>query len=162
MPAPVFIAKVGTNPTNRSALGRFLCECGQAFVANVSNVKTNHTKSCGCLRRKRARDTIVSRNLRHGEARAHALTPEYTSWYGMLRRCRSPSTSNYARYGGLGVTVCERWNIYENFLADMGRRPSLNHSIDRIDPFGNYEKANCRWATRSQQSANQRRWRPKK
>jgi len=74
----------------------------------------------------------------------------------MLNRCRNPNVKAFKDYGGRGITVCERWFSYENFLADMGRRPSPVHSIDRKDNDGNYEPSNCRWATKIEQSYNTR------
>jgi hypothetical protein len=80
-------------------------------------------------------------------------TPTYKSWTSMHERCRDPRNASFRYYGGRGITVCERWQDFENFLADMGERPSLDHSIDRRDPAGNYEPGNCRWLTRAEQNA---------
>ena len=76
----------------------------------------------------------------------------------MKQRCSNPNHSNYERYGGLGITVCDKWaNSFEAFLSDMGKAPSLQHTIDRIDTKGNYEPGNCRWATPTEQSRNTKR-----
>lgn len=84
-------------------------------------------------------------------------TPTYATWQAMRTRCLNSDASNYERYGGRGITICERWNSFESFLADMGERPSLDHSIDRYpNTDGNYEPKNCRWATWDQQATNQR------
>lgn len=101
----------------------------------------------------------VSRGIRehHRERAAGRFTPEYTAWAAMIRRCTNPKQDNYRYYGGRGITVCSRWRrSFSAFLADMGRKPSPNHSIDRRENEGNYEPDNCRWATRSEQRRNRR------
>jgi hypothetical protein len=80
----------------------------------------------------------------------------------MRTRCRNPRATGYENYGGRGIDVCERWQTFENFLADMGPRPTPKHSLDRIDNDGNYEPSNCRWASREAQARNQRRYIPRK
>lgn len=91
-------------------------------------------------------------NWKHGETHR---TKEWRAWNAMIRRCLYPSMQRYSRYGGCGITVCERWrHSFENFLSDMGRAPSASHTLDRIDNDWNYEPSNCRWATRSTQIRN--------
>ena len=86
-----------------------------------------------------------------------AATPTYVTWKAMIGRCEDERNASYPTYGGRGITACDRWHDFENFLADMGERPSLDHSIDRYpNQDGNYEPGNCRWATRAEQNANRR------
>jgi hypothetical protein len=91
---------------------------------------------------------------RHGYNSVHGRKSEYNSWYAMKQRCFSPNTINYHNYGGKGITVCDRWLDFRNFIADMGDKPSSRHSLERIDSSGNYEPNNCRWASRLEQNRN--------
>lgn len=93
----------------------------------------------------------VSKNFRHGLCNSR----EYESWRKMRRRCTQTNFIDYPKYGGRGITFCERWEKFENFLADMGSRPP-GHSLDRINTYGNYEPSNCRWATPLEQTRNRR------
>jgi len=94
-------------------------------------------------------------NITHGRHN----TPEYRAWGDMKQRCQRPSHASYKNYGGRGITVCDRWQTFENFFADMGERPTQQHSIDRRDNNGNYTPENCRWATRDEQMSNLRKTR---
>lgn len=91
--------------------------------------------------------------VRHGHSRR---TPTYVSWVGMIQRCTNPKTANFRLYGGRGIKVCQRWLEFDAFLADVGCRPA-GMSLDRIDSDGHYEPGNVRWATASEQRANQRK-----
>lgn len=120
-------------------------------------LKAGRTKSCGCYRVDRGKEHGATINLRHGEASNGRETAEYRTWASMLSRCNNPNHVNYPYYGARGISVCDRWKVYENFLADMGRRPSSKHSIDRRDNDGDYTPDNCRWATGKEQNRNTRR-----
>jgi len=97
----------------------------------------------------------------HGnQTHGMSSSPEYRAWRTMISRCKNPNASAYKNYGGRGISVCQRWvESFENFLSDMGRRPS-GLSIDRINNDGNYEPGNCRWATRTEQARNSRMAKP--
>lgn len=123
------------------------CECGREAHVVGSTLKNGSSKECGCS--KRRSDTRPK--FRHGMTR----TPTYESWQAMLRRCTQPKNVRYLQYGGRGIAVCDRWRVFDNFLTDMGVRPD-GMTLDRIDPNGNYEPSNCRWATASTQRTNQR------
>ena len=94
----------------------------------------------------------------HGEVKwvngKRCPTPEYRAWQALRNRCTNVNSKDYPYYGGRGISFCARWGRYENFLADMGRRPSSQHTLDRKNTDGNYCKRNCRWATRKEQSRN--------
>jgi len=127
------------------------CDCGTTHTATAPHLVDGDTRSCGCLRRDRSAEVHTT----HGEASVRrGASAEYKIWSGIIRRCTNPNEKCYSRYGGRGVSVCDRWRSYECFLEDMGRRPSSLHSIDRIDPSGNYEPSNCRWATSLEQGRN--------
>lgn len=130
-----------------------VCDCGGIGIVSSGNLRSGRSSSCGC-RRVEVSSSQTGSNLRHGESGKNA-SPEYRTWVGMLSRCFVPSAGNYRNYGAKGITVCERWLVYENFLADMGRKPTAQHSLDRYpDQSGNYEPGNCRWATVGEQARN--------
>jgi hypothetical protein len=143
-----FLSEAGK--VNGRKLGRFQCACGQEKILIAREVTCGKTKSCGCFRRAKA----IAGNTKHGHAKRNRASREYVCWAGMIDRCEDPKAESYTRYGGRGITVCARWKIFENFLADMGLKPSREHSIERNNVDGNYEPSNCRWATRSEQMNN--------
>ena len=148
-----FLTVIAELPKGTRYQRRYLvrCDCGTEKAVMGYDLRPGKTVSCGCHRRAAA---VISghRNRRHGDHR----TAEYRCWAGMKKRCNNPNDSSFTNYGGRGVTVCDRWMSYENFLADMGRKPSATHSIDRREVNGNYEPGNCRWATPLEQALNKR------
>jgi hypothetical protein len=140
-------------PLYNKKVRRFLCkcECGNEKIIHLTNLNNGSTKSCGCLNKL----LVSKRNKTHGDS----TSQEYATWKRMKRRCDYEKGNRWEHYGGRGIKVCNRWlNSYENFLQDMGRKPSPQHSIDRINPDGNYEPSNCRWATSKQQANNKRKY----
>lgn len=124
---------------------RCRCACGEERVVMGCNL--GRTISCGCY--------SIKVHVKHGHTRKSAqVLPEYCVWVQMHARCRNPKTRLYRRYGGRGITVCGRWANFENFLMDMGRRPSSIYSLERVNNNKGYEPTNCKWATRAEQNRN--------
>jgi len=128
---------------------QFRCDCGNEHIARTADVRSGKIKSCGCFLSE-SRAANGRKNVTHGMK--HSL--EYHTWVSMKQRCTNPNDPAYSYYGGRGITVCERWlNSFEHFLADMGQRPTPDHSLDRYpDNDRGYEPGNCRWATPKEQA----------
>lgn len=117
------------------------CACGKHKTLKPSVLRGGNTRSCGCMYFKA-----------FGESNTAA---EYRCWVEMLRRCGDPRRKDYPRYGGRGITVCERWlHSYANFISDVGRKPSPSHSIDRKNNNLGYCPENCKWSTKTEQNDN--------
>lgn len=123
------------------------CECGKETLVQGPSLRTGRQKSCGCLRREVSSLKSTTHGLSH--------TAEASIWNAMKQRCYNPKHVAYLRYSGRGIQVCERWlNSFEDFLKDMGPRPSTRHTIERNDGTKGYQPDNCRWATYKEQCSN--------
>lgn len=133
------------------------CECGADKIAQFKLIANGHVQSCGCLGPEKAAQRNRDRT-KHGHATsAERPTPTYRSWCSIKTRCLNPNTEGYAKYGARGIDICERWrDSFDNFLADMGPRPSLAHTVDRRKGNLGYFPGNCRWATKREQAENRK------
>lgn len=127
---------------SNTQLWKCLCECGEIRFIPTANLRSGHTRSCGCLKI----------DGKHGSCAA----PEYHIWVGIRTRCLTASNKAYKHYGGRGIKICERWGEFNNFFADMGQRPSPKHSVERVDNNGDYCPENCVWAVQKAQARNKR------
>jgi hypothetical protein len=135
------------------------CDCGKDVVVRADNLLAGETRSCGCYHL----DMLRWRSRTHGDTVGYKLSKEYRVWMNMKGRCLYSKHTSYKNYGGRGVRVCKRWlNSFEDFLADVGRAPGPEYTIDRIDNDGNYEPGNVRWATWAQQTNNKRKHKTKR
>lgn len=122
-----------------------ICDCGNQKQIRGGHLTSGNIVSCGCHAREKS--------TKHGMSKS----PEYKAYYNMIKRCYYENDNRYSDYGGRGIKVCPRWlSSFENFVTDMGAKPSKKHSIDRIDVDGDYSPDNCRWATVEEQERNKR------
>lgn len=124
------------------------CACGVEREVQLQAIRNGHSRACKSCGISTHGETSA---IRHGK-----VTVEYLTWKQMRSRCGNVRSADYPDYGGRGIAVCDRWQTFENFLADMGRKPTPKHSVDRIDVNGNYEPGNVRWATIDEQARNKR------
>lgn len=139
----------------RNAVWLCECNCGNVTQVKSSALINRTTKSCGCLKD----ENTSKRSRTHGHAGALTglQSAAYNAWCNMKTRCTNENRKEFARYGGRGIQICDRWmNSFENFIEDMGEPPA-NHSLDRIKNDEGYSPTNCKWSTMKQQANNTRR-----
>lgn len=145
----VAIEFIGRRTANNIAMWKCVCDCGNTTQCAGVDLNRGSVKSCGCLRNQRNSE----RSTTHGECQH----PDYQLWFSMVKRCHNQDADAYSKYGGRGIEVCRKWRESPRaFFDDMGPRPSIFHSIDRLNNDDGYYKENCRWATDVQQANNRR------
>lgn len=135
----------------RKIIWRCACDCGGTTDVAGDNLQSGNTTSCWCTRRAQA---SLNRTT-HGYAVGNG-TREYGSWHAMRDRCLNEKSKDFPNYGGRGIRICSQWGSFETFLADMGRRPSQRHTLERENVNGDYKPGNVRWALPKEQARNRR------
>ena len=125
----------------KKVIWRCQCDCGNTVIRTAGDLVTGNSVSCGCY--------LKERITKHGGWK----NASYNTWRAMMRRCYKPQDKDYPRYGGVGITVCDEWHDYKTFAAAMGE-PVGAETLDRTNPYGNYEPNNCRWASLPTQARN--------
>lgn len=148
------VFRMGGKDKKQNRLWQCQCDCGNITEVRAYELKAkNPTKSCGCYMREVNAKRMRQQSRTHGGYKS----PEYAVWAQMIQRCTNANHKRFGDYGGRSITICDRWlNSFENFLADMGARPTDKHTIERTNNDGRYEKSNCQWITRLEQARNKR------
>lgn len=148
------LSRAKQSPHSRSTRWRCKCACGTIGDIRSTQLRQGVSMSCGCL----VIDIGNLKNKTHGHSQngERKRSQAYEAWGSMKSRCLNAKHAAFARYGGRGIRICERWKSFENFLADMGEPPTKKHTLDRENNNGDYEPSNCRWATWKQQQQNRR------
>ena len=147
----VVAARSSKSDANHNAYWECSCDCGGTKIARGSHLRSQLVPSCGCYTRE-----VRSENGRKSKTHGMSRSPEYRVWAEMIQRCTNPNSTAYHDYGARGISVDQSWLSFDSFIADMGRRPTPNHTIERINNSLGYSAVNCVWETRTRNLRNRR------